>query len=356
MIQKEKNGTYTLRYTKQDVVTHKLIRTQKRGFKTQKEARAYERSLSRESSVVTFYSLFMELQENTEQEVDTKLGKESLIKRYLPAFETIRYEELTKPYLLQVRHELDKLDLAPKTKNKILSVIQTTCKYANRIYDLPDNSRVLKLFKITKKEFNVWTVEQYYCFEESLKPTYEDCIPFFHAIFFTGMRKGEARALKVDDLDLENETLHITKSMRKYKSSLKAPKTPAGVRKIKLDKITLELLKPLKRNETWLFGNFKPISRDRVDRAFKYGIDNWNKNNPDNTIPTIRIHDLRHSHASILISSGANIVAVSKRLGHANINMTLNTYAHLMKDSELKLIDILNVSNQCPADIKKALK
>ena len=340
-ITKEKNGTYTLHYSKKDAVSQTSVRTKKRGFRTLKEAKEYERSLSRETSVVTFYSLYKECQDNTDQEADTRIYKDNVFDRYLPELKTIRYEDVTKALLLEIRNRISKLDLAPKTKNKMIEIIKTTCSYANQIYDLHDNGKVLKRFKLTKKEPEIWTPEEYFKFESALGDAFADCVPFFRCLFFTGMRKGEARALLVDDLDVENATISITKSMRKYKSSLKAPKTPAGVRKIRIDKNTLELLKPLKRHEKWLFGDYKPISRDRVDRAFKYGIAN-------SGVKPIRIHDLRHSHASLLIQKGGNIVAVSKRLGHSSINMTLNTYAHLMKDSENELIKIVDVANSLP--------
>lgn len=343
---KEKNGTYTLHYSKKDILTQNVVRTKKRGFRTMKEAKEYERSLSRESSVVSFYSLYLECENNKEQAEDTKLYKESVIDRYMPALKTIRYEDLTKPFLLGLRLEIAKLDLAAKTKNRMIDIIKNTCAYANKVYDLPDPSKVLDRFKQTKKEFDIWTPEEYFRFEEALRTTFPDCVPFFRTLFFTGIRKGEARALMVDDLDLDNATITINKSMRKYKSSLKAPKTPAGVRKIRIDKNTLELLRPLKSHEKWLFGDYKPISRDRVDRAFKAGIEL-------SGVKKIRIHDLRHSHASFLITKGVNLIAVSKRLGHSSINMTLSTYAHLMKDAEDQLIETINVATSLPPDLKK---
>lgn len=348
-ITKEKNGTYTLHYTKKDMVTQNAVRTKKRGFRTMKEAKAYEQSLSRESSVVGFYSLYLESQANREQEEDTRKNKDRIIEMYMPVLKTMRYEDVTKPFLLKLRSEIASLDLSPKSKNKLIEILKTTSAYANEVYDLPDNAKVLKRFKLVKKEFDIWTPQEYFQFEEGLKPMYEDCIPFFRTLFFTGMRKGEARALLTSDLDVENATITINKSMRKYKSSLKAPKTPSGVRKIKIDTNTLEILKPLKSHEKWLFGDYKPISRDRVDRAFKYGIAN-------SGVKPIRIHDLRHSNASLLISKGGNIVAISKRLGHSSINMTLNTYAHLMKDSENQLVEILNVANPLPPNQEKADK
>ena len=57
----------------------------------------------------------------------------------------------------------------------------------------------------------------------------------------------------------------------------------------------------------------------------------------------IRIHDLRHSHASLLINKGQNILIVSKRLGHSDITQTLNTYSHLMPNMQVEVIGALNL-------------
>lgn len=334
-IKKEKNGTYTLFYSKTDVMTQQTSRTKKRGFATIKEAKEYERSLSRESSEVTFYSLFEECYKNKDIELATFKDNSKLFNKYLSGLKNIRYEELTKPYLLQLRTTIANYDLAPKTKNKILGLIKITCSYANTIYDLPNNSKVLKNFKIERKENIIWTPEQFRKFEAALVGNYDSYIPFFHTLFWTGMRKGEARALLVSDLDIENKSLTICKSMRRYKASLKAPKTSSSKRTIKIDNDTLRVLTPLKSHEKWLFGDYKPLNLTMIDKVFDYGTKMAD-------LPQIRVHDLRHSHATFLICNGANIVAVSKRLGHSSINMTLSTYTHLIKDSEDKLIDLIN--------------
>lgn len=335
-IKRETNGTYTLFYTKKDAVSQKVIRTSKRGFNTQREAKEFERSLYVNKSDVTFYKLFNELQDNTNQIEESRKEKESIINNYFPSLKTIKYCDVTKPYLLSLRTELDKKDLSAKRKNKILGVIKSTCKYANKIYDLDDNSKILDNFKVQKIEHNIWTMEDYFKFEDALKGSkYEDCIPFFHTIMFTGLRKGEARALTINDL--KDGYLIVHASMRKNASSLKSPKTLSSNRKIPLDKNTLAMLEKLQQqNEKWLFGDYKPISRDRVDFAMKFGTEKAG-------LKKIRIHDLRHSHASYLLSKGANIVAVSKRLGHSSINMTLQVYAHVLEDSEKQVVEMLNV-------------
>lgn len=335
-IKKEANGTYTILYTQKDILSQKVKRTKKRGFKTLKEARDFEKSLSRESSDVLFGSLYVECQKNKDVSDATIYKRDKLVDKYLSKIKTMKYEELTKPFLLNLRIDINALPISNRTKNDIIAVIKSTCAYANTIYDLPNNSKVLSNFKTDKKEFEVWSPSQYAQFEEALKEKYKKYIPFFHTLFWCGLRKGEARALLVDDLDVENKSLTICKSMSKYRKSLKKPKTQSGERKIKLDAKTLEMLKPLKeQNEKWLFGSYNPFSLNTIQKVFDYGISEAN-------LPTIRIHDLRHSHATFLICSGANIVAVSKRLGHSSIDITLETYTHLLQDTENKLIEIID--------------
>lgn len=338
---KEKNGSYTLHYSKIDPLTQKATRTKKRGFRTLKEAKEYERTLSRERSTVTFYSLFEEKIKNTEQEEEFRNSKRAQIRNYMPILLTIKYEDVTKAFLTNLRTEIGKLNLSTKTKNMMVNIITQTCRYASEVYDLPDNSKVVKRFKTSKKEFTIWSPEEYFRFEEALKGQYDDCIPFYRCLFFTGLRWSEARALKVEDLDVESAVLTVSKSMKGDISTVKAPKTPSGIRKVKLDIKTLEMLKPLTENEKWLFGDYRPASIKRYRNAFAYGIEK-------SGVTRIRIHDLRHSHASYLIAHKVNIVAISKRLGHSSVSMTMSTYAHLMNNADDEIIEALNVANSLP--------
>ena len=85
----------------------------------------------------------------------------------------------------------------------------------------------------------------------------------------------------------------------------------------------------------FLFGGDTSLPITSIDREFKQGI-------KLSGVKPIRLHDLRHSHATNLINNGANIVAVSKRLGHSSPNITLAIYTHLLKKSEDELIEIMN--------------
>ena len=156
-IRKESNGTYTLCYSQKDIVTQKTKRTKKRGFQTLKEAKEFERSLSRDSSVVTFYSLYKENQSNKDVADSTVYKRDKLVDKYLSSLKTTRYEELTKPALLKLRNDINGFEISNRTKNDIIAIIKDTCRFAYDIYDLPNNSKVLKNFKVDKKEFDVWT-------------------------------------------------------------------------------------------------------------------------------------------------------------------------------------------------------
>ena len=90
-------------------------------------------------------------------------------------------------------------------------------------------------------------------------------------------------------------------------------------------------------NNAFVFGGLVPISDQTLRRRFDYFADKAG-------VKKIRIHDLRHSHASLLINKGQNILIVSKRLGHSDITQTLNTYSHLMPNMQVEIIGALNLN------------
>lgn len=348
-ISKEENGTYTVRYRVNDPLTGKTINKKKRGFKTKTEARTYERSLDYSSSEVLFFTLFKEFLDSKECNDETRRDTISILERYTPVLTTITYEKMTKPYLIKLRQFISDLELSARRKNKIVDAIKGTCRYANEIYDLTNYSGVMKRFAITKHEMSIWDMEEYIRFESAVKEYRPDFVPFFHLLYFTGLRKGEARALLVDDLDINNGTISVTKAMRRDVSSLGATKNPQSVRKVSLDQFTLELLKPLKSHEKWLFGDYKPLANTTIARVFSHCTDLAG-------LEHIRIHDLRHSHCSYLLGNGIDVVYASKRMGHSSVSTTLNTYSHVLNNADEKALKILNVSTLCPLNEEKPFK
>ena len=161
----------------------------------------------------------------------------------------------------------------------------------------------------------------------------------FKLLFWTGLRLGEARALKTDDIDFNNKTISVTKTYThlKGKDVITTPKTNSSIRIIKIDDILIEDIKEyLDKARYILDDNF----------IFRYNKPYYLKIFKDITLKvlgkSLRIHDLRHSHASFLINNGVDILLISKRLGHSNTAMTLNVYSHLYPDKESEAIELIN--------------
>lgn len=343
-IDKEKNGTYTVRYYQKDVITGKNIPKKKRGFETKASANEFQNSVCHKSTSLLFFNLFLKSQMDRDCNNETKKDEVRLIEKHLPIFKTIRYDELTKQFLKETRVTISNLNLSNVRKNKIISIIKKTCAYAYETYDLPNNSFVMKPFKITKKEMEIWEPEEFIKFENACKEIKPDFVALFHTMYYTGLRKGEVKALMVENYDEQNGYLHVKKGMRRGINSYGKTKNPQSVRTVKIDNDTNELLKPLKSNEKWLFGDCKPLTNTTIDRWFKKCI-------VAAGIKQIRIHDLRHSHLSYLIGNNIDAVTVAKRAGHKDVATTLNTYSHALKSGESKVIDLLdNMQNDSLKD------
>lgn len=186
--------------------------------------------------------------------------------------------------------------------------------------------------KKVKNQVDFWTKEE---FEAVIKTFYiEDfyqhfCFFTLWFLFMTGMRIGEATALQWDDIDFEEGTVRINKTLwlRSYTNySFSTPKTKASNRTIPLDAKTLELLSDWKKTQALecktdfvLSFNGVPTRRDLVMRIIK-------RHAALAGVHRIRVHALRHSHASLLISLGENPLVIKERLGHEDIQTTLGTY------------------------------
>jgi len=236
-------------------------------------------------------------------------------------------------------------------------------------------ARMIGNVKSKKPKVDFWTLEEFQKVISILyKGDYYEHYLFisFWVLFITGMRIGEAAALQWDDIDFETGILSITKSLY-YKSMTEyhftEPKTQAGIRDIVIDTDTIKELKEWKEvqhkvipdcNFVLSYGGV-PTSKHTLPRALEKlaGLAGVHR---------IKIHALRHSHASLLISMGENPLIIKGRLGHEKIQTTLGTYGHLYPNSNFdvakKLTGILTytpashsvadyTSNQFTADYHK---
>ncbi len=190
-----------------------------------------------------------------------------------------------------------------------------------------------------KKMMQIWSKEEFERFDAVADEPLYAC--FFRFLYLSGCREGEAIALSPSDVDPANNTVSITKSYTRkcfdapYK--ITTPKTPSSVRIIEIPQsLTIEL-SSLQNNcdVPFLFGGDHPLSESTITRRLR----EWTYKAK---LKPIRIHDLRHSHASYLISSGISPVAVSKRLGHSSVTETLNTYSHVLPQDNQAIMRLLN--------------
>lgn len=262
--------------------------------------------------------------------------------RILPYFTGKRVASIK---ALDVQGWLDSLtDCSFSYKQTLRSQMSTLLLFAYRYYDIPSvMPKVLPLRNNEpKKEMECWSEDEFAKFLA--------CVPeqrvahriYFLTLYLLGCRKGEALALTWKDIDLEQGVVTINKSVtRKTKDAeykVTTPKNQSSNRKVSIpDSLCAEFalyrlsLGERATDESFVFGVDRPLADSTTDRIFAAAC-------AEAGVKKIRIHDLRHSCASLLISRGISIVAVSKRLGHSKVEQTLNTYSHLMpRDDELML-------------------
>lgn len=328
---------------------------EKGGFRTKREAKLAEDEFKNQDSQNEVNITFLELWESYKEHISLKQKKQSYRKtvskftnHILPYFKDYRLKSITANVYTKWQKEIEKKGFKYKYNSSLHGSVVTILNYAIKFYGLKDNI-ASKIGNFTKKnelpsKVDFWTLDEYQKFINVI----EDQVykTFFETLYYTGLRQGECLALTWKEF--KNDYLDIYKTISKEKVDneyvINSPKTKNSIRKIKLDNYLIESLNQLKIyyknyvgfDDNWyIFGGVKPLSATTIGRK-------KNEYCELSNVKKIRIHDFRHSHASLLLSSGVPITVISQRLGHADINMTLNTYSHLIPKDEDKAINILN--------------
>ena len=174
------------------------------------------------------------------------------------------------------------------------------------------------------------------------------------------MRKGELLALKWPDIDFENNTVHVTKSVSVLKDRviIKEPKTRTSHRMITIPQSLTVKLQKLRisqseyrlsvgeywQNEDWIFtqDNGRMMNYSTPYHALQSTIKWYNQSHPENeALPLIPFHGLRHTSATLLIAGKQDVKTVSSRLGHAQTSTTMNIYAHALQEGDQRAADTL---------------
>lgn len=274
--------------------------------------------------------------------------------------------KLTVPFLQKWKNEIENCistkthePLSVTTKQNIYSYFRALLNYAVKMEYIPSNNLTkLGNFKDknridSKKEMDYYTADEYKKFSSAAlsiaKNTGKfvdwDYYVFFSIAFYTGLRKGEIFALKWSDIN--GDFLSVTRSItQKLKGDDREtpPKNKSSIRTLQMPKPLIDILnehknrynaEPQFSNDFRICGGIKPIRDSSVSKANE-------KFAKAAGVKKIRIHDFRHSHVSLLANEGINIQEIARRLGHANIEMTWNTYSHLYPREEERAVEILN--------------
>lgn len=322
------------------------------GFSTKKEANqqyldfvAKHKMNNKKIHQITFSELFDEFEKyyKTKTKPSTYYDLLSKSKLIRPFFDKFEVRKISAKLILDWQNSIAKYSY--NYKCHLRTILSGILGYAEKYYDIPNQLHKVDSFRRIepKKEMQIWTPEEFN--SAMAKVDKLEYKIFYTALYYTGARKGEMLATKWEDWNLKNNTLNINKSISTKISGgswiLTSPKNASSVRQIKIPKFLADDIKQLKiyeeQNQTigeFVFGGSQPLPETCLCRYL-------NNAAKSAGLTPIRIHDLRHSHASLLISQGSSIVGVAKRLGHANTQQTLNTYAHLMPKDEEQIINNL---------------
>lgn len=341
----EKNkssGLWSVRF--RETINYETHQKRLSGFKTKKEAQyGYEDYIKNRDAIITAQTennrpcnmLFGDLindylkfiskrvKESSYYDIENKINAQ-----IRPVFERLKIKDIT-PKL--VSDWIEGIECSYNYRIYLFSKMSAILKHGQKYFDTPnimdkvDRPRNLEV----KKEMEIWSPSEFKAFYDTLNG--EVYKAFFLTLYVLGCRKGEAMALTWGDIN--GDTIRINKSItnksRGAAYAVTTPKNNASIRKVAAPPFLIAELQKLKKEGQYVFGGDRPIPTSSIDFVFRRAIEKAE-------VKKIRIHDLRHSCASTLISHGVSIVAVSKQLGHTNIEQTLNTYSHMMpNDTDL---------------------
>lgn len=262
------------------------------------------------------------------------------------------------------RKWLDKKNIATSYKNDIQKFLKCILNYAEKWHNYNFRSVYTKMEKFIDpgeipKEMDFYTFEEFNKFISFENELLWICL--FETLYYCGLRNGEMRALTWDDIDWDKKTIKITKQIPTCYSSrnwkFTSLKTKSSIRTLPICNILYEHLKLLHaeaksyknfQNNWFVFGNAFPIVADKPNEHQK-------KICAKSNVKKIRIHDFRHSCASLLIANGADVTIVSKYLGHSKIDETLKTYAHMFQNKLNNIVSIINHISTIYSSANKAL-
>lgn len=303
----------------------------KRGFKLQREAKDWERNFLEQYARdpdITFETLFSKYKSYITPRIRASTAQSRfymLEHHVLPFFRTRIVSDITPADVAAWQTEMLNKNLSGSYIHSANTYLKAIFSYAVDYLGLSKNPCTKPIGSTKSRKLNFWTPEEYARFSAAVSDNPEYFI-IFEILYYTGMRVGELLALTLNDIDFKNNLISINKTFYRLTGQdvINPPKTSDSERVIDIPEFLTEeirhyvgmLYKP--DPEARLFNKqihyIRAVLKNRIAKA---------------GVKEIRVHDIRHSHASMLINLGANPVLVAERLGHESPSITMNTYAHL---------------------------
>lgn len=324
----------------------------KRGFGTKREAQEWERQFLNQSKedLDMSFEAFVELYKRDLKERlkrSTWLMKTSVIdQKILPYFRKKKVQEI-KPtdiiawqnVMLTWRDENGR-GYSPTYLKTIHNQCSAIFNHAVRYYELKSNpaAKAGNMGKEKSKEMLFWTKPEYQRFSDAMmdKPV---SFYAFEILYWCGLRLGEMLALTAADFDFVKNTVRINKSYQRIgcEDVVTDPKTAKSIRTVQMPDFLADEMKDYIKslygigNDERIFPISKNYLHHEMDRGCKA-----------TGVKRIRIHDLRHSHVSLLIDMGFSAVAIADRVGHESIDITYR-YAHLFPTTQQEIANKLSI-------------
>ncbi len=361
----KKSGLWSARFRETSLKDGQIHQVRLSGFKTKKEAQyGYEtylieynkkaeenknNTIPKENPAKIRFSVLVEnylafkkarVKKSSFYDVDKKVRN-----KILPYFKNVSVEDVTPALVLEWQLTLTEYSYA--YQKTLVTHLASIYNYAEKYHNIPnimdkvDRPRNLQ----AKKEMLFYTPDE---FRKMIKEVESIVYSLYYKmLYLSGCRRGEALALTWEDISFDNNTVKISKTLSfKVGESGKPyhigpPKTPSSNRTVILPQFYMNQLKEYKTWQTenesnieFVFGADTPLPPTSIERHLT-------KAASKAEVKRIRIHDLRHSCASLLLHKGVTIVALSKHLGHSSVKETLDTYSHMLPDDQTMIIKSL---------------
>jgi len=340
---------YTLEYGRAS--NGQRLQTSKAGFPTKGAAQTALQELVRTLMTdVTLTSL------TVQEYLESWLTSKHALKPTTMALYTEFTTNYLVPHLGQIRllelraHHLDRMyekitvgmrgrPLSPSTIRRIHGVLRSALNTAVKRRLIPYNpAEHIELAPENPKKPKPWNPEQCRTFLERIAT--DRLANLYHLILITGMRRGESVGLRWQDLDLDRASLSVNQQITDVngRSMVSTPKTKRGDRVVYLDAETVVMLRRQQETQNlertawgpaWNEAGLVFTREDGSALRPEYATRHFQALAQDAGLPVIRLHDLRHTNASLALDAGVDLKVVSERLGHSQIAITADLYTHV---------------------------